>query len=135
MRDFRNAADFDASPELVTAEDLNNFPNYCPGGFNRQPISELDEITQRFAMRLKTPLRTRFEAAGRQELLPNYSDRMLDSTMQELFDDVDAAILAAGLTLEEIATAEHSGDTVREILLPVYALLRAKGYRHNELVT
>ena len=120
--------DYESHPEYITEEALNNFPYNC---LNRQPTSESEEMARQHQVRLHTKLRDLIDSNG----VPQFSEKMLDSTKQDFFDDVDRAIQKCGLEPAALQLMELGGPKMRKAMIPVYIALREMGYSHLELIT
>lgn len=104
---------------------LNNMHIALPGG-------SLREIVQKFDM-----LDTEFVKEDTADL---HSDRAKTITMRQYFEDIDAAVDTAGIRdqLAALQDEVQNGDwtvseTISELALQPYKLLRQQGYSHYDL--
>lgn len=144
---IEHSAFFDPNPREIEPGYLNNFYTKLPGGYRRDMIWK----------GTKTPLRDFLENS---QNLPLYTAKRLVQSEEQFFSEIDSAVIASGLSLEEITEANieilramdiarglpfiERVKGLREIfelilglearVIPVYLELRGRGYNHYDLV-
>lgn len=123
---------FDEHPELMDADHLNNLHLILPGGMMREEMRNHEFVKSR----------------------PNPNEHLselrLSQTTLEFWQAIDDAIIEAGLDIDELARivkekeaafsgfptldSERSLRELRQMILPVYYILRAKGYDTYDII-
>lgn len=117
------AAFFDAHPERITGDYLNNFRFRMPAYRERfdfgSPLDTPQAFSDPFAL---------------------LSDQRKGGTLRNFFADVDRAIQASSVTMDTLAAAyqreqkEGSAAALNDCIIPIYLEMRKMGYRHYDLV-
>jgi len=90
---------------------FNNFGGNLPGGYRPQSYSP--------------------DMLDRRETNLQASERRRGQTTREFFGECASAVTEAGFTPDEIKEARGSmGDPFFEMLIPIYTIMRRRGYNH-----
>lgn len=136
-------------PDSSAVDDLSYIPGIKDAGFIES--STLDRVIAYFRGALKEHPFNNFAAnlpGGRRAINVSCEDYSLlgekdlskDITMGGFFQDCEQAVFTAGLSLEEVVSADCNlwryGKELEFFILvfPVYVALRKKGYSHYDLV-
>jgi hypothetical protein len=108
---------FDAHPELIKPEYMNNFHLLVPGGDMRKTFMDIPRVYEK-----RKPLYDAFDAA--------LSEAGIDSSeVEKLAEKINSASRN-----RQIIKFSELVQQMHELTLPVYGILRKKGYSTAQLI-